>query len=269
MTEQADQHSDPRRDLDSDHHGDQSSGREQHDPDHPDHHPHLPIPEGLEKVSEEITSDKVLDGAMIANAIGGWRGLVDSGLPSLVFVIVYLVNGNNLSQAVWAAIAAAGVVAVFRLIRRQSLQQVLGGFVGIGISAFIANTTDSAVNFFLPGLLLNAIWGLAGVISILVRWPLVGVFIGAATGDLGEWRKNPELMRVYTQSTWYWVIFFWGKLAVQLPLYFLGLVGPLGVAKIALHYPFMILCAWLTYIKVRDPMRRAKEAREAKSAESG
>lgn len=230
------------------------------------HHAHLPIPDGLEKVSEEIASDKVLDGAMIANAIGGWRGLIDSGLPSLVFVIVYLVNGNDLSQAIWAAVIAAVLVGIFRLARKQSLQQVLGGFVGIGISAFIANTTDSAVNFFLPGLLLNAVWGLAGVISILVGWPLVGVFLGAATGDLSEWRKNEELTKAYRQSTWYWVIFFWGKLAIQLPLYFMDLVGALGIAKVALHYPFMILCAWLTYIKVREPMRRAKAA---KAAESG
>ena len=233
---------------------------------HDEHHSNLPIPEGLENVSEKITSDKVLDGAMIADAIGGWRGMIDSGLPSLIFVIIYLVNGNNLSQAVWSAVAAAAVVAVFRLIRKQSLQQVIGGFVGIGISAFIANTTDSAVNFFLPGLLLNGLWGLAGIISIFVKWPLVGVLIGAATGDLGEWRKNPELVKVYSQSTWYWVIFFWGKLAIQLPLYFMGLVGVLGVAKIALHYPFMILCAWLTYIKVREPMRRAKAAKPAESA---
>lgn len=242
--------------------GEQNQG-EQHS-DQP-HHPQFPIPDGLEKVSEEIAADKVLDGAMIADAIGGWRGLIDSGLPSLVFVLVYLANGNNLSQAIWAAIGAAVVVGIFRLARRQSLQQVLGGFVGIGISAFIANTTDSAVNFFLPGLLLNGLWGLAGTISVFAKWPLVGVFLGAATGDLGEWRKNQELTRAYSQSTWYWVVFFWGKLAVQLPLYFMGLVGLLGVAKIALHYPFMILCAWLTYVKVRDPMRRAKAAKPAES----
>ncbi|MFZ1361707.1 MAG: DUF3159 domain-containing protein [Candidatus Nanopelagicales bacterium] len=235
------------------------------EPHEEEHHAHLPIPDGLEKVSEEIASDKVLDGAMIANAIGGWRGLIDSGLPSLVFVIFYLVNGNNLSQAIWAAIIAAVIVGIFRLARKQSLQQVLGGFVGIGISALIANTTDSAVNFFLPGLLLNAVWGLAGVISIFVKWPLVGVALGAATGDLGEWRENDELKRAYTQSTWYWVIFFWGKLVIQLPLYFMGLVGALGIAKIALHYPFMVLCAWLTYIKVREPMRRAKAAKAAES----
>lgn len=227
----------------------------------------MPIPDGLERVSEEIASDKILDSSMIANAIGGWRGLIDSSLPSLVFVITYLANGNNLSQAIWAAVGAAVLVGIFRLIRRQTLQQVLGGFVGIAISAFIANSTDSAVNFFLPGLLLNGAWGLVGVISILVRWPLVGVFLGAATGDLGDWRKNKELTKVYTQSTWYWVAFFWGKLLIQLPLYLTGMVGALGVAKIALHYPFMILCAWLTYIKVREPIRRDREAKAATAAE--
>ena len=48
---------------------------------------------------------------LMANAIGGWRGLVDSSLPGAVFLIVYVVNGNKLSQAVWAAVAAGGVIA--------------------------------------------------------------------------------------------------------------------------------------------------------------
>lgn len=232
-----------------------------------DHHVALPIPDGLEKVSEQITSDRALDGAMIAKSIGGWRGIFDSALPSLVFVVVYLVNGNELGPAIWAALIAGAVVAAWRLVRRQSLQQVIGGFVGVGISAFIANQTGSAVNFFLPGLLINAVWGTAALISIFVRWPLVGVLLGAATGSLSDWRSNPKLVKVFTQSTWLWVGFFFGKLAIQLPLYFMDLVGALGVAKIATHYPFMILCAYLTYRLVKEPLREAKEA-AAKSGNS-
>lgn len=236
----------PERTTDSEH---AESGHESH---------HVQLPAAFDALGKELAEDTPVEATMLSKAIGGWRGIVDSSLPSLVFLIVYLVNGRVLTPAVWAAVAAAVVIAVWRLFRRQSLQQVLAGLVGVGISAFVAAKTGSAANFFLPGLLINIGYGLAFLLSILVRWPLVGVLLGAATGDLSGWRSNANLRRSYAAATWIWVGMFFLRVIVQVPLYFLDLVGALGVAKIAMGWPLTLFAGWLTYRLVKPAMAEAK-----------
>ena len=184
---------------------------------------------------------------LMANAIGGWRGLVDSSLPGAVFLIVYVVNGNKLSQAVWAAVVAGGVIAVLRLVRRQSLQQVLSGFVGIAFCAWLASRTGKAEDFYLPGILINVAYAVGLSVSCLVGHPLLGYGVGAATGDVSGWRRVPGQRRAYSLATWFFAAVFATRVVVQVPLYLAGWVGPLGVAKLALGWPLFALAAYLSY----------------------
>ena len=184
---------------------------------------------------------------LMASAIGGWRGLVDSSLPGAVFLIVYVVNGNKLSQAVWAAVAAGGVIAVLRLVRRQSLQQVVSGFVGIAFCAWLASRTGRAEDFYLPGILINIAYAVGLSASCLVGHPLLGYGVGAATGDVTGWRRVPEQRRAYSLATWFFAAVFATRVVVQVPLYLAGWVGPLGVAKLALGWPLFALAAYLSY----------------------
>jgi len=184
---------------------------------------------------------------LMANAIGGWRGLIDSSLPGAVFLIVYVVNGNKLSQAVWAAVVAGGVIAVLRLVRRQSLQQVVSGFVGIAFCAWLASRTGKAEDFYLPGILINVAYAVGLSVSCLVGHPLLGYGVGAATGDVSGWRRVPEQRRAYSLATWFFAAVFATRVVVQVPLYVAGWVGPLGVAKLALGWPLFALAAYLSY----------------------
>jgi hypothetical protein len=188
---------------------------------------------------------------LMANAIGGWRGLVDSSLPGAVFLVVYLVDGNVLSTAVWSAVAAGAAIAVLRLLRRQSLQQVVSGFIGIAFCAWLASRTGKAEDFYLPGLLINIAYAIGLAISCVVGHPLLGYAVGAATGDIRGWRDVPEQRRAYTLATWFFVAVFASRVAVQGPLYFAGAVGALGVAKIALGWPLFALAAWFSYRVIR------------------
>lgn len=210
-------------------------------------------------VEHETVQDVEAEKALLAKAIGGWRGLFDSGLPSVVFVVVYLVNGNQLTPAVWAAVAAGAAIAVWRLVRRESVQQVIAGFVGVGVSAFVASRTGRAEDFFLPGLLINLAYGSAFLVSILVRWPLIGVVVGALTGEGAAWRRDPALRRTYAAASWIWVGMFALRVAVQLPLYLAGWVGPLGVAKVLMGWPLFLAAAYLTYLVLRPALRAARE----------
>ena len=65
---------------------------------------------------------------LLERAIGGWRGVIDSGLPTAVFVIAYVVTGGTLRTSLIAAIAAGVLIVGWRLIRREKLGQVASEF---------------------------------------------------------------------------------------------------------------------------------------------
>lgn len=216
------------------------------------------LPGVLEVVGEELAEPTDVTSGMLANALGGWRGMIDSSIPTAVFVVAYLVTAHKLRTAIWAAVIAGALMAIWRLVRRQSIQQVLGGFGGVAISAFIAAKTDSAANFYLPGLLTNVAYGAAFLLSAAVRWPLVGLGVGAVLGDLKGWREVASLRRAYTIVTLGWGGLFLLKVVVQAPLYFLNLVEPLGVLKIAMGLPLTAVGAWLSYRILRPELARAQ-----------
>ncbi|MHC8497192.1 MAG: DUF3159 domain-containing protein [Actinomycetes bacterium] len=208
------------------------------DEDGPTHH------EGLEhETIEDVQAEK----ALLAKAIGGWRGLFDSGAPAALFVIAYLVTDSNLSLAIWIAVGAGALVLMWRLIRRESLQQVLAGFAGVAVSAFVASRTGRAEDFFLPGLITNIAYGTAFVVSIAIRWPLIGVVVGLLTSGGTSWRHDPPLRRAYAAASWVWVGVFLGRLVVQVPLYLAGAVGALGAARIVMGWPLFLAAAYVTY----------------------
>jgi hypothetical protein len=199
--------------------------------------------------------------SVLSNAIGGKRGLIDSGLPPIVFVVAFLISGRDLRTALIAALVSGALVAVLRLTRRQSLQQVMAGFFGVGISAFIASRTGKAEDFFLPGLLINAGYGLAMFVSAVVGHPLIGHLV-ALLGGPRDWRRRADLRRRLTLATWIWVGVFWIRTAIQVPLYLAGAVAALGVTRVVLGLPLYLAAVWLTW-RIVKPVMHARLAEEA------
>lgn len=144
------------------------------------------------------------------------------------------------------------VLAVLRVVRRETPQYTITGLVGVALAAFIATRTGKAENFFLPGLLLNAAYASAYFISIVVRRPLIGLIIAGLSGGDMSWRKDPPLLRIYTRASWLWVGLFLLRLLVQLPLYIAGSVTALGVARTAMGVPLFGVGIWLTWLLIRD-----------------
>lgn len=222
--------------------------------------------------SPGTTSAGMINDAM-SQGIGGKRGLFDSTLPTAIFLIAYVVSGSSLSISLWAAVGSGIAVMVLRAARGESLRQVLTGFVGVAISAVIAARTGEAQNFFLPGLLMNLAYGAIFVVSIVVRRPLAGYAAGAVTGDVSSWLHDPTARRAANQASWIWAGIFGLRLVVQMPLFFAGAVGALGVAKIVMGVPLFLLGGLLSYRILRPAMSEvtpmiSPETRDENVAES-
>jgi hypothetical protein len=184
-------------------------------------------------------------------AVGGPLGIAESAVPAALFVAVYTLGGNETTPAAVAAVVVAAVLAIARLVRRQTLQFALSGLAGVALAAFVVSRTGRAEDFFLPGILINAAYAAAYLVSIVVRWPLMGLILGSLAGQGTAWREDPQLMRLYTLASWVWFGLFVLRLAVQLPLYAAGALVALGVAKVAMGIPLFALGLWLTFLLVR------------------
>ncbi|HAG54093.1 MAG TPA: DUF3159 domain-containing protein, partial [Actinobacteria bacterium] len=117
------------------------------------------------------------DKAKILSAMGGVKGLIDSGLPALLFLIAFNIT-KDVRDSAYAALALSLLLTIVRLVKRETIQHSIGGLIGVGICFLIATRTGKAEDFYLPGLWTNAIYGTAYLISILLRWPVIGLIIG-------------------------------------------------------------------------------------------
>ena len=131
----------------------------------------------------------------LADLLGGRRGAVDATLPPLAFAAGWLLGGESLPAGVGAALATGAAVAGWRWRRGHRPRSVLVGLLAVCVAAMIALRTGRAEDFFLVQLVANAASALAWAVSIVVRWPLLGVVVGAALGQRSRWRREPALLR--------------------------------------------------------------------------
>ncbi len=192
-------------------------------------------------------------GEALWSAVGRTRGVVEALLPGIGFLVVFTLS-QNLVWALSAPLVVAVAFILARLIQKSPVMPAVAGLVGIVASAGVALWSGRAEDNFVLGFLVNGLWILALVISLLARRPLVGVVAGVLVGD-ESWRADVATRRVATSATWLWVGVFSGRLAVQLPLYFAGQVSALAVAKLLMGVPLYAAALWFTWLLMRAVYR--------------
>jgi hypothetical protein len=98
-------------------------------------------------------------------------------------------------------VACALVVAAVRLRGGGRPRAVLLGLLGVALAAVVALRTGRAADFFLVQLAANAASALAWAVSIVIRWPLLGVVVGAVLGQRSRWRRDRHLLRAYSVAS--------------------------------------------------------------------
>jgi hypothetical protein len=196
----------------------------------------------------------------VADQLGGVRGMIESSIPVLAFVLANIVW--DLKPALVVAVGLALAIAAYRLIRRQPVRHAVNGLVGIGIGAFLAWKTGSPKAFYLPGILLSLAYSVTMIGSILARRPIVG-WIWSIVADKGgtRWRDDEGLRRTFGRLTLLWAATYLAKVVVNFGVYFAdGLTEDqqasiLGIMRIALGFPPYALLAALTVWAVRRHLR--------------
>lgn len=188
----------------------------------------------------------------LTEAVGGPLGMAETSLPAVAFVVAYTASGSDTNTSALVAVGLALTLTVARLVRRESPRHALSGLVGVALAAFIATQSGRAEDFFLPGLLANAAYASAFLISLAVRKPLVRIIVTKLDGEDEHWRDDPHTTRAFVLATWLWAGVFLLRLVVQLPLYLAGAVVALGVAKTVMGLPIFALGLWLSWLLIRS-----------------
>ena len=195
-------------------------------------------------------------GPSLVQILGGRSGALDASIPPVAFVAGYGIAdaAGSASALLWgggAALAAGAAMGAFRLARGRRPAAVLAGLLGVAVAVLVALYTGRAVDFFLLQIVSNAASALAWVVSIAVRWPLLGLVVGTALGQRTRWRRDPDLLRGYRRASWVWVGQYVVRLLVFVPLYLADAVYALGIARLALTWPLVLASLLLSWPVLR------------------
>ena len=217
-----------------------------------------------------LARDERLTGRDLLGAVGGVRGILEALLPGLVFLVVYSVltsfSGWDPQAALVPSLAASvGLAVVFTVVRiatKGQPTQAIAGLVGVLASAALALWTGNARDNYVLGFFTNAAYALALLISLLVRWPALGLIVGFLMGDGLAWKQDRRKYRAAQFLTLVWVGLFVARLAVQVPFYLVDNVEALGATRLLMGVPLYALVLVFSWLVVRAVYPASARARE-------
>ena len=216
-----------------------------------------------------LVGKDTLQGSDILTLLGGVRGLVETIVPGLLFVIAFavgqtlsLATSESLATALSVSLGSAVIFVAIRLLQRGPSRAAIAGLLGAAASAAIALLTGNPSDNFLPGIIINAVYGVAMLVSVLLRWPLIGMVVGVLMSDGVHWRSDPRRYRAMVWLTLLWAGLFAIRLAVEVPLYLAGPAGivALGLAKLVLGTPLYALFVVFTWLIARGVFPKSQSS---------
>ncbi|PWC04020.1 DUF3159 domain-containing protein [Agromyces badenianii] len=206
-----------------------------------------------------LARDEKLSGRDLLTAVGGVRGILEALLPGLVFLMVYSgltsFAGQDAQAALVPALAASvGLAAVFtiaRLVTKGQPTQAIAGLIGVLASAALALWSGNARDNYVLGFFTNAGYALALIVSLVVRWPAIGLIVGFLMGDGLAWKQDKRKYRAAQFLTLVWIGLFVARLAVQLPFYLVDNVEALGATRLLMGVPLYALVLVFSWLVVR------------------
>ncbi|WP_051571174.1 DUF3159 domain-containing protein [Cryptosporangium arvum] len=197
----------------------------------------------------------------VREQLGGLRGLIESSLPVLVFVLANM--ATSLKPALWAAVGSAALIAAYRLIRKDSVRHALNGLFAVGIAAFIAARTGQAEDFYLLNIARNTGGALLCAGSVLIRRPVIGYAWRFISEIPPAWRESKPLVRAFSLISLVWALMFAIRAGVQIYLWSQHNADALGWASLAMGWPMFGACLLFTVWYGRRAIAAATESEPA------
>ena len=184
------------------------------------------------------------------------------GAAELAFVVLFTLRPEPLILSLGVSVGLAAVFTVARLLQKSPPSAAIGGLVAAAAAAALALITGRGEDNFVPGLITNAAYGTALLVSALIGWSLIGLAAGFLMGEGTAWRADRRKRRTFFWLGIAWAALFFARLAVQLPLYLAGEVTTLGTLKLVMGLPLFAPLIAVTWLVVRALYRDRPRADE-------
>jgi Protein of unknown function (DUF3159) len=245
---------------------------------------HAAVPsEGMEdRLAEEIVEEQNLHpvedadepypsmSEQISEQLGGVRGLIESSVPVLAFVLLNVVLGDTvlglekrtaLYWAIAGAVGTAVLIGIYRLTRKEPVRHAVNGIFGIAIGAYLAYRSGDAKDFYLPGILITLAQVAVFVLSVVVRRPIIGYVWGVlANKGRHDWFENRRLFRTFQWLTLVWAGSLFVRAGVQGWLYLQDQATAIGVVRILISWPIYAATFAFTVWAIRRVTREQTAA---------
>jgi hypothetical protein len=199
-----------------------------------------------------------------------FRGILLTGLPGFLregFLPVGAFYGGLRLGGLATGIAASTAVSiVIYLYERRAgrgglLVRISLGFVAV--QGVVGLASGSATVYLAQPVLENAAWGLAFLVSALIRWPLAGA-LACAWYPFPHWfRQTEPFKRVFGLQSVVWGVYFLGRSGIRLAVLLHGSLENFLLIVFVTGTPVMLaLVVW----SIRHAMRNLAKADPALQA---
>ena len=184
-------------------------------------------------------------------SVGGVQGLIETTLPGFLYVVSFAFTRSVTISVTVVAIAVVALT-IRHFVKKRPFTQLIGSLLGIGLAIYLTlRPGGQAGDFYLKDFWINGAYGSVLLLSVIARWPIIGVLVGLLTGQGVSWRKDRRKVRFFDICTLLWVGLFATRLAVELPLYLMGDIVALGFVKLVLGLPFYLSMVWVSWRLLR------------------
>ncbi|NBR77232.1 MAG: DUF3159 domain-containing protein [Microbacteriaceae bacterium] len=196
-----------------------------------------------------------LDAKSLLGSVGGVQGLVETTLPGFLYVLTFTITRDVVIAASVVGVAVLALT-IRHFVLKRPWTQLVGSLVGVGLAIWLTlRPGGQAGDFYLKDFWINAAYGSVLLLSVIVRFPLIGVLMGFLTNQGLSWRKDRRKVRFFDLVTLLWVGLFATRLIVEVPLYLAGDVVTLGFVKIVLGLPFYLTMIWVSWLLLRGVVK--------------
>ena len=184
--------------------------------------------------------------AELRDLVSGGVAIADGVAPPLLFVVADAMSGVTTATVV--GIGSALMITAWRLARNRGVRFALAGLLGTAFAATVALRSGSPGVFFLPGIISGSVTSLVIVLSIAARRPFVAWTSRLTRGWPLGWYWHPYVRPAYTRTSWIWAMFFAMRAFIQWRFYVAGDTVALGVARVVLGWPALLVLLISTYV---------------------
>lgn len=171
---------------------------------------------------------------------------IDALFPPLIFFLVY--RFSTLEIAAGLTLVYIVCLIGYRVLKKHTMKYVFVGTGGVLLSIGFSALSGDAIHYYLPGLISTGLIVFGTLISLIIKKPLAALASHITRGWPIQWYLRDDIRPAYRNVTILWAVYFFVRLAIQVPIYLMGAFDLYFFINNVLGWPMNIVLLIVTYV---------------------